>query len=451
MKQLLRKLQGLLGIDGAISYTILGKGVGVITTVFTVFFIARYLSPDEQGYYYTFASILSIQVFFELGLNNIITQFVAHEASYLTLNAELKFEGPERNKSRLADLLRFCVKWYAIFAVIMLVALLIVGVFFFKKYSDVEGVTWRLPWILLATSSVINFLTAPINSFMQGLGKVKEIAAIRFFQQLVIPIVVWGGLMFGAKLFVSGLQTTLVVLVNVFYYYKYSFIKLLVNILKQKITDTVRYMQEIFPYQWKIALSWISGYFTFQLFNPILFAAEGAASAGRMGMTITAASAIQGVLLSWINTKVPLFSGLIEQRKFKELDSVFSSNLKKIICLSLFLFTAFVLFVYGLQNSTGSLLELGNRFTSLLPLIIMSISIGLQIPVTSWATYLRCFLKEPFLVNSVTLGILSLVVATFVGPRYGTMGLAIGYLCVQLISVLWARYIYVTKKKEYQK
>ena len=138
MKQLLRRLQRLLGIDGAISYTIMGKGVGVITTIFTVFFIARYLSPDEQGYYYTFASILSIQVFFELGLNNIITQFVAHEASYLTLNQELKFEGPERNKSRLADLLRFCVKWYAIFAVILLVALLVVGVFFFKKYSDVE-------------------------------------------------------------------------------------------------------------------------------------------------------------------------------------------------------------------------------------------------------------------------------------------------------------------------
>ena len=224
---MLRKLQRLLGIDGAISYTILGKGVGVFTTIFTVFFIARYLSPDEQGYYYTFASILSIQIFFELGLNNIITQFVAHEASYLQFSPNNTFIGSDTKKSRLADLLLFCTKWYFIFALLLIIVLLVAGIFFFKKYSSVESVTWKLPWVLLVFSSVLNFLTAPINAFMQGLGKVKEIAAIRFFQQLIVPLIVWGGLIIGAKLYVSGLQTILMVLVNVYFYKKESFFKIL--------------------------------------------------------------------------------------------------------------------------------------------------------------------------------------------------------------------------------
>lgn len=446
---MIKSIKNALGIDGAISYTVLGKGVGVITTVFTVFFIARFLSPEEQGYYYTFASILSIQVFFELGLNNIITQFVAHEASYLTLENNGYLSGNSRYRSRLASLLRFCIKWYCIFALIMLIALVIAGAFFFQKYSNIDGVVWKLPWILLAVSSVINFLTAPINSFMQGLQKVKEIAQIRFYQQLVIPLVVWGGLYLGLRLYVSGLQTLLVIFVNVFFYWRFSFFRIITKLLKEIIVERVNYIKEIFPYQWKIALSWISGYFTFQLFNPVLFATEGATSAGQMGMTISAATAIQGVLLSWINTKVPLFSGLIEQKKYEELDKVFSSNFIRIMVLALVSYLLFVLFIVLIQSPNCFLYSFGNRFLPLLPLVLMSLAIALQIPVTAWATYLRCHLQEPFLLNSVVLGIVSLASALILGKLWGTIGLSCGYLCIQFISVIWAYQIYKNKKREW--
>lgn len=449
MNSFLKKLQALLGIDGAISYTILGKGLGTISTIFTVFFIARYLSPDEQGYYYTFASVLSIQVFFELGLNNIITQFVAHESSHLLQNEDYKFEGDSQYKSRLSYLLKFSIKWYLIFAGVLLIALLIAGSFFFKKYSTVEGVVWVLPWILLAVSSVFNFLTSPINAFVQGLGKVKEIAKIKFYQQLVIPIIVWGGLMLGAKLFVSGLQTVLVVAVNVYFYKRFSFFHLLYNLYKENVKEKVDYLKEIFPYQWKIALSWVSGYFTFQLFNPILFAVEGAASAGRMGMTISAATAIQAVLLSWINTKIPLFSTYIEQKKYKELDSVFMSNLKRILIMGLVLYLMFVSTILLFQDFENIVGDLCRRFTTGAALIFMSLAIGLQIPIYSWATYLRCHLKEPFLVNSVVMGGLSCLLAAVFGTKYGTIGLASGYLFLQIFNLIWSYNIFKSKKNEW--
>jgi len=446
---MLRKLQRLLGIDGAISYTILGKGVGVFTTIFTVFFIARYLSPDEQGYYYTFASILSIQIFFELGLNNIITQFVAHEASYLQFSPNNTFIGSDTKKSRLADLLLFCTKWYFIFALLLIIVLLVAGIFFFKKYSSVESVTWKLPWVLLVFSSVLNFLTAPINAFMQGLGKVKEIAAIRFFQQLIVPLIVWGGLIIGAKLYVSGLQTILMVLVNVYFYKKESFFKILKYLYSQPITERVNYMNEIFPYQWKIALSWISGYFTFQLFNPILFASEGAISAGKMGMTISAATAIQAILLSWINTKIPLLSSFIERKQYEELDEIFNASLKRILILGVLFYSVFVSLIFLCQDSDNIIGVLCDRFYTGFPLVFMSIAIGLQIPIYSWATYLRCHLKEPFLINSVIMGLLSCISAFFLGIKWGSIGLASGYLVIQLINLFWSFSIFKSKKNEW--
>ncbi len=63
-----------LGVDRAIFYTSLARIIMAIAGVITIFFVARFLTDIEQGFYYTFGSVLAIQVFFELGFNGIITQ-----------------------------------------------------------------------------------------------------------------------------------------------------------------------------------------------------------------------------------------------------------------------------------------------------------------------------------------------------------------------------------------
>ena len=60
-KNFLRKI----GVDGAIFYSSLARVVQASTGIITVFFIARFLTGVEQGFYYTFGSILAIQVFFD--------------------------------------------------------------------------------------------------------------------------------------------------------------------------------------------------------------------------------------------------------------------------------------------------------------------------------------------------------------------------------------------------
>ena len=206
-----------LGVDKAIFYTLVGRSLGIPVSVLTIFFIARYLSPEEQGYYYTFGSIVALQVFFELGLTGIITQFVAHEASHLSWNGR-EFVGEEKYKSRLASLLRFCAKWYSLFAGFIVVLLLVAGITFFNHYNaHGKDINWALPWIILVMGTAFNFLIAPITSFVEGLGKVKEMAQIRLIQQVCQPIVVWGGFILGAKLFVLGMDALLKVSVVLFF------------------------------------------------------------------------------------------------------------------------------------------------------------------------------------------------------------------------------------------
>lgn len=52
-----------IGIDRAIFYTLLNRTLSISTAVFTIVFIIKFLSSDQQGYYYTFGSIVALQVF----------------------------------------------------------------------------------------------------------------------------------------------------------------------------------------------------------------------------------------------------------------------------------------------------------------------------------------------------------------------------------------------------
>jgi O-antigen/teichoic acid export membrane protein len=72
-----------LGLDKTIVLNIFSRIIQGTSGLIILYFIARHLSKEEQGYYFTFSSILAIQVFFELGLTGIITQYVAHENAHL--------------------------------------------------------------------------------------------------------------------------------------------------------------------------------------------------------------------------------------------------------------------------------------------------------------------------------------------------------------------------------
>jgi len=147
--------------------------INALGSIVSIVLVVKYLSGVEQGFYYTFGSIVAIQIFFELGLNGIITQYVAHETSNLKWESKHKLKGESKYLSRLSSLLHFSIKWYLCFASILLVTLIIVGLLFFKRFDTSEGnVSWLIPWILLSIGTVVNLIFSPIMAFIQGLGRV---------------------------------------------------------------------------------------------------------------------------------------------------------------------------------------------------------------------------------------------------------------------------------------
>ena len=122
-----------IGMDKSIAYTSGSRIIQGFTGVASVFFITTFLTGVEQGFYYTFGSILALQVFFEMGLTGIMTQYVAHEASHLQLVDNCHYVGEQKYQSRLASLVHFCIKWYGVLAILIFVFLIVVGFFYFSR------------------------------------------------------------------------------------------------------------------------------------------------------------------------------------------------------------------------------------------------------------------------------------------------------------------------------
>lgn len=450
---MLRIIARKIGMDKSIAYSSGANLLKGITGLATIYFISLCLTGEEQGYYYTFGSILAIQVFFELGLTGIITQYVAHEQAHLKWTDDgVHLVGEEKYKSRLRHLLHFCIKWYSVIAIFLFIILIIVGYVFFSKYSKDESVSWVLPWLFICFGTCLNLMISPLNSFVQGLGKVKEMSKIAFYIAFIAPATSWICLLLGFKLYVVGVISFLTAVLYIGYFYCTSLKTILYNIWKGQISERISYMQEIFPYQWKIALSWVSGYFIFQLFNPVLFATEGAKIAGQMGMTLQVLNAISSLSMNWITTKVPLFSRLIELKDYLSLDRIFNKTVlqESTICLGLLLIYIFgVEFLRYIQLGFGENL-IGDRFLALIPMILMCIPVYTNQFVFSVATYLRCHKKEPFLIQSIVMGCSTMLSTLILGKEFGLYGICIGYCALSVfVGFPWGMVIFITKKRKW--
>lgn len=448
---IIRKIASKFGLDKAIVFTSSASILGALGNVISVILVVKYLTGIEQGFYYTFGSIVAIQIFFELGLNGIITQYVAHEVSHLKWESDHNFSGESKYISRLSSLLHFSLKWYVFFASLLIVSLITIGYFYFNRYNTASGdVSWVAPWILLAAGTGINLIISPIIAFLQGLGKVKEIARIQLILQIFKLTIVWVGLIAGAKLYVLGLGSFMGILIyTLLIAYKYR--KLLANIWQTKIIERVHYRKEIFPYQWKIAISWISGYFVFQLYNPVLFATEGPIVAGQMGMTLAALAGIASLTIAWVTTKIPTFSGLIAQKKYIQLDTLFNNTVSQSFVLNVIMLTGMFAVIFGIRyfNITIEGKNLGDRFLPYLPMLFMMLPILLNHIISAWATYLRCHKQEPMMILSVSMGILCTLSTVFLGKYYGVLGMTTGYMILCAVSFICTYFIFINNKRKW--
>lgn len=437
------------GINEAVFYTVLGRVLQGIGGLITVVLVSHFLSKNEQGYYYTFSSILAIQIFFELGLSGIVLQFAAHEMAHLKYHSDsMSFIGNQKNLSRLSSLFKFTLKWFSFMSLILIFILFVFGFFFFSYFGDDhDHINWKSPWLIVSFATSLSLIVNAILSFFEGVGKIKDVAKLRLFQILTQLIILLVGFALGWKLLafpIANLIAILTVFLCVICSTKLQFLKSLWVIPN---SYKINYKKEIFPLQWKISLSWISGYFIYQIFNPLIFIFEGSVSAGRMGMTLAVINGILLVSLSWVNTRIPVFSNLIAKNEYNQLDQLFNRTVLQSTIISVVGIFSFVIVFFCLQHFN---IEYYKRFLPFSLTIILSFGYIINQFISSLAIYLRSHKKEPLLNYSIVSAILIGSSTFFMGKYFGINGIVYGFtIIITLICLPWSTYIFLNKKKEW--
>jgi len=75
-------------VDRAVAFTFVARAVQMLGSTGTVLLIVHFLSPIEQGYYYTLLSLVALQVIFEVGFAVVVLQMAAHESAHLSFQRD---------------------------------------------------------------------------------------------------------------------------------------------------------------------------------------------------------------------------------------------------------------------------------------------------------------------------------------------------------------------------
>jgi hypothetical protein len=441
---MLRKFNRTFGLDTALLWGLSSKILTAISGPITAALIGYYFSPELQGYHYTFLSLVALQTFVELGLTSVVVSFASHEWAKLNLDPKRGIRGDARAMSRLSSLAIFSWRWFAVAAITLVIVLSVAGLSFLSS-APTPGVPvfWRGPWIALCVVTGMNVMFVPAWAILQGCGQFQSFYACRVIEIPLRTIAMYIAIVLGAGLWAAAISSV-VSLIWVAYFMLSRFQLFFRSLLNSPIVEKITWTHEIFPLQWRIALSWMSGYFAFSLFTPVLFHFQGPVVAGQMGMTWALITGISGLAGTWIQVKISDMGSLVARKKFLSLDRMAC----KAGTISVVVTAVGLLLLYGL-------LLLLTRFEpafrgKLLPtwpvIIFMAAEVLRQISA-SQSFYVRAFKKEPYLTLSLVSG-LAIGVSVVLSAKYsGLIEVALSYLLATIITLLWATRILILFRK----
>jgi O-antigen/teichoic acid export membrane protein len=446
MLQRFHQFRRWAGVDRAVFFSNAGQLLRLVTGPITMVLVLQYLTPEIQGYFYAFSGIVAMQVFLEMGFSQNILQFASHEFAKLHFTPVGKLEGDPVALSRMISLGRLAFGYYAVAAGIFFVVIGVGGHIFFA-HSGQHGVAWEGAWWLIALSAACSLAINPAGSLLGGCNQVAVTAKFGFWSALASFAMNALALIMGAGIYVSAISAAFSVLLSVAYF-GLRWWPFFSHFLERPRHGKVSWAKEIWPFQWRIAVTWMSSYFIFDIINPIAFYFCGAVEAGRLGMSLQLARMIYNVAMTWIYTKSPRFGMLIATRAWSELDRLWRRSALQ----------SFVFCLLGMMTFWVSVPLVGHYFPKV-PARLAPMGVNLWLGgamlvlavLTAMSMELRAHKREPYMWLSVANAVLSVVFILPLVWLWGIYGEAMGY-ALAIWAVLIPGYkIYRDKRLEFRR
>ncbi len=425
-----RRLLNRMEVDKAVFFSVLLRVWQLVAGLATALLMTIFFSPKVQGYYYTFASLVALQTFFELGFNLVVVNVCSHEWVKLRLTKGV-IVGDERARSRLISIGRLLWSWYAVAAVLFVLIVGFVGSAFIGEKRD-PSIAWQQPWFALVLISGGLLAAVPWHAVLEGCNQVVPISIYRLVQAVVTSIAVWWTMAEGGELWTAVAASAARLLCDVAFLGGW-YGRFFRNFLQRSAGESVAWRTEIWPLQWRIGILGVFAYFAFFLFTPVMFHYHGEEVAGQMGLTWTVVTAIQAAALAWVLTRGPRFGMLISAGEFDELDRIFFRLTAFAVAAYVGAASAFWLLLVGMNHFNVRLAE---RLLPELPTALFLAGALAQLVAACQAIYLRAHKREPFLITGAVTCVLLGLGIWLCGRRFGPTGAAAVFLAVNALVTL---------------
>ncbi|NHC08160.1 hypothetical protein [Azonexus fungiphilus] len=401
-------------------------GAGLLTTLL----ILRFLTPELQGWYYSFLGVAALYTLFDLGLSAVLLQVSAHTA--VGLHWGVKYSPCGGSAAKFSALLGKAVRWYVLMAIVFLLLVLPGGYWFFSQ-QNVSTVAWHWPWLALCLFTAGSMVAMPFLSVLEGAGQILVVYRVRLVQAVLGSLCCWYLLVVGAELWATVMVSMLAVLCTSGWLLVRA--RSLLALAWAESGVLYDWRNEVWPLQWRLGVSWLCSYMITQINIPILFHMKGAVLAGQFGLSLTVVNTLGLISSSWIARHIPVMAQAVVEKNWKQIDDIFFRDLG--LSIVVFAVGAMIL-LFGYLLIDGS--PLVTRFLPFWPFVGLFVYTFVNLLVAAWATYLRSFRREPLLLPMVFCTLLivpGVLVATHWYSINGMIAVLDGVYLFVLLPVSW--------------
>lgn len=388
----------------------------------SVIFIARQLSLESQGVYYSILNLAVFQVWAEAGLTPLLINFSSHEASHLKWDSAGLAQAPSQNLQRLSQLTRLALYYFTLAAPILALSLVGLGSMAFGRLDAAQRVAVGPVWAAVVPAVCLRFTMTGLWAILEGGGRMLWVYRIRLADTILSLLFLWLGLHLGLGLYAlplsfwagCGVQACAMFGVR-------KSIQQLLSFSPSRLDPAL--LREIWPLQWRLGLATVSGIVGSQ-FSSLLLYFRNASEAGQLGMTwsiLAGGSALSGILIAARN---PQQCALVARGEQVSARAYYRKTLLTVFALNSVIIAAGVGTVWCLQayqtRWAARVLDVGAAAL---------LGAGLVITWFTWAqsSWVRAHKQEPFLLISLLHAGAILAGIAWLAPVYGAFGLALAY------------------------
>lgn len=384
-------------------------GAGLLTTILAVHF----LTPETQGWYYSFISVAALYTLFDLGLSMVLVQVSAHAFTGLRWQPDGSVEGEAT--PYFHALVRSALRWYAVTAVIFAVVVVPGGMLFFGSKSA-TAIHWFAPWLVLCSLTAAGLLVTPFLSILEGAGQISRVYLLRLSLAVCGSLCCWATLAAGAGLWATVMVPAATLLIPLVWLLRYR--RGLLRIAMHNVLQKFDWRHEVWPLQWRLGINLLCGYLLTQINIPILFHTQGAVIAGQLGLSLAIVNTLGLVAQSWITRRVPLMARAAAMRDWPTLDHMFKRDFT--MSSAIFVVMAFGVLAMDLLFAQTRYAQRVLPFWQLAGLLVFVFSNQL---IGGLAAHLRSFRREPFMSTLATTTIFTLPLIVWAAAHYSSAGL----------------------------